>query len=61
MISATLYVSIAIIITIKSLFKEDYILSTCILIYHMVLLNVNNKTYTHMDIIYTYGIIGLLH
>ena len=38
---------IIIIIIIKSLFKEDYILCTYILIYHMVLLKLNNKTYKH--------------
>ena len=47
---------IIIIIIIKSLFKEDYISSTYILIYHMVLLNLNNKTYKHLNIIYTYVI-----
>ena len=42
-------------IIIKSLFKEDYILSTYIIIYHMVL-KLNNKTYKHMAIIYMYDI-----
>ena len=45
-----------IIIIIKSLFKKDYILNTYILIYHMGLLKLNNKTYKHLDIIYTYDI-----
>ena len=44
------------IIIIKSLFKEDYILSIYILIYHMVLLKLNNKTYKHLDIIYMYDL-----
>ena len=47
---------IIIIIIVTSLFKEDYVLSTYILIYHMVLLKLNNKTYKHLDTIYTLDI-----